>query len=239
MSASASIVARVNGVALNDAGEAVDAATLRQRACTELVRQAARAASDDVGSSGDAIERWLERTLSVEPPDEAACRRHFAAHGAHYDAGERLELRHVLFAVTPGVDVNALRARAEQKLLELRCAAPEGDAFAAAARTLSNCPSGAAGGMLGRVTRDQCAPEFAREVFGQASVGVLARLVHSRFGFHIVEILARDAPRGASYDEAAGRVRADLARQAWINAVRDALRALAAQAKLEGVSLDA
>jgi len=34
-------------------------------------------------------------------------------------------------------------------------------------------------------------------------------------------------------------VRADLARQAWINAVRDALRALAAQAKLEGVSLDA
>jgi peptidyl-prolyl cis-trans isomerase C len=238
MSAPAAIVARVNGIALNHAGEAVDAATLRQRACTELVRQAARAGSDDV-SSGDAIERWLERTVSVDPPDEAACRRHFAAHRARYDAAERLELRHVLFAVTPGVDVNALRARAEEKLLELRCSSPDGDAFAVAARTLSNCPSGAVGGVIGWVTRDQCAPEFARDVFGQATVGVLPRLVHSRFGFHIVEILARDAPRGARYDEAAGRVRADLARQAWVNAVRDALRALAAQAKFEGVSLDA
>jgi peptidyl-prolyl cis-trans isomerase C len=239
MSAPASIVARVNGIALNDAGEAVDAATLRQRACTELVRQAARAASDELASSGDAIERWLERTVSVDAPDEEACRRHFAAYRARYDADERLELRHVLFAVTPGVDVNALRARAEEKLLELRCASPEGDAFAAAARTLSNCPSGAAGGALGWVTRDSCAPEFARDVFGQAGVGVLPRLVHSRFGFHIVEILARDAPRALRYDEVAGRVRADLARQAWVNAVRDALRTLAAQATLEGVSLDA
>ena len=52
-------------------------------------------------------------------------------------------MRHILFAVTPGVDVNALRQRAEACLLDVRCATPDGqDRFATAARATSNCPSG-------------------------------------------------------------------------------------------------
>jgi hypothetical protein len=38
----------------------------------------------------------------------------------------------------------------------------------------------------------RCAPEFAREIFGKPEVGVLPRLVHSRFGLHVVEVLARE-----------------------------------------------
>src|SRR5690606_23445156 len=100
--------------------------------------------------------------------------------------GERARLRHVLFAVTPGLDVRALRLRAEALLLELRCADDGGARFAEAARHWSNCPTGAQGGDLGWLTREDCAPEFAREVFGAQEVGVLARLVHSRFGLHVV-----------------------------------------------------
>jgi carbonic anhydrase len=60
------------------------------------------------------------------------------------------------------------------------------------ARATSNCPSGAEGGALGWLTADDCAPEFAREIFGKPEVGVLPRLVHSRFGLHVVEVLARE-----------------------------------------------
>ena len=45
---------------------------------------------------------------------------------------------------------------------------------------------------MGWLTAQDCAPEFAREIFGKPEVGVLPRLVHSRFGLHVVEVLARE-----------------------------------------------
>ena len=103
-------------------------------------------------------------------------------------------VRHVLFAVTPGVDLDALRKRAEACLIDLRARIRgEADRFAQAAAQLSNCPSGRDGGHLGWLTAAECAPEFAREVFGHTEVGVLPRLVRSRFGLHVVEVLAREA----------------------------------------------
>ena len=130
---------------------------LRQRACTELLRQAAQRAglldpSDAPGLDGSiseaaaaAIDAHIDRAVQVPPPSDETCRRYFAANARSYATGERLHLRHILFAVTPGVDVNALRKRAEATLLDVRTS----DAFADAARTLSNCPTGAAGGDLG------------------------------------------------------------------------------------------
>jgi len=81
-----------------------------------------------------------------------------------------VRVRHVLFAVTPGIDVAALRHRAEACLLDVRChdGKTHGGAsagFERAARELSNCPSGAEGGELGWLTPADCAPEFAREIF--------------------------------------------------------------------------
>jgi peptidyl-prolyl cis-trans isomerase C len=230
---------RVNGVPLQDEHETLDEATLRQRASTELLRQAAERAGLRADSTGDAIEQLLERELSVPEPDEAACRRHFEAHAQRYAHGERLALRHVLFAVTPGVDVAALRQRAEALLMELRCADPASDAFGQAARQWSNCPTGADGGDLGWLTRDDCAPEFAKDVFSQDSVGVLPRLVHSRHGLHVVEVRQRQPATAPAYEQVRGAVRLALQQQAWVNALRQYLQRLAGAAELEGVSLDA
>ena len=93
--------------------------------------------------------------------------------------------------MTQGTDVVALRNRAETTLLDLRChdVSAVGDRFAKAANALSNCPSGAEGGDLGWLITADCAPEFAKELFGHTDVGVLPRLVHSRYGLHVVEDL--------------------------------------------------
>jgi peptidyl-prolyl cis-trans isomerase C len=243
---------RVNGVVLAEAGEVLDAATLRQRACTELLRQAAigagllaadaPAATAGVSSEAAdaAIEALLERELKIPEPDEATCRRHFAANAARYAEGERVQARHVLFAVTPGVDVAALRQRAEACLIDLRARrADEGDRFARAAGELSNCPSGAAGGDLGWLRAEDCAPEFARELFGRPEVGVLPRLVHSRFGLHVVEVIAREPGRQPAYEAVAAAVAQQLRQQAFATALRQYLQVLAAGAALEGVDLDA
>ena len=213
-------IARINGVALHAPGEALDAKTLRQRACTELLRQAAQRegllGADDPPpvdgaiseAAADAIDALLERALQVPEPTEDACRRHFAARAQSFSAGERVRLRHILFAVTPGVDVVALRKRAESALVDVRCHDGKAEgAFAAAARTLSNCPSGADGGELGWLLATECAPEFAKEIFARTEIGVLPRLVHSRFGFHVVEVLEREPGIVPTFEAAQGAVR--------------------------------
>ncbi len=244
-------IARINGVALNAPHELLDEEALRQRACTELLRQAAQQAgllsADDVpGALGaisteasDAIEQLLDRELPVPDPSEEACRRYHEAHPAAHAQGERAQLRHVLFAVTPGVDVKQLRLRAEALLIDLRCADDGGAKFAEAAAQWSNCPSGQQGGDLGWLTRADCAPEFAREVFGSSEIGVLARLVHSRFGLHVVEVVAREAGQQPAFEDVRQAIALTLRQQAWVNALRQYLQLLAGAAVVEGVALDA
>ncbi|HEY8708528.1 MAG TPA: peptidylprolyl isomerase [Burkholderiaceae bacterium] len=245
-------VARINGVALNREAEPLAPEALRQRACTELLRQAAIRASeldaadpaplDGVISepASAAIDAWLEREIKLPEPSDEACRRHHAAHPARYRSGERVRVRHVLFAVTPGMDVVRLRNRAEACLLDVRCHDGSGaDRFSRAARELSNCPSGEHGGELGWLSAADCAPEFARELFGHVEIGVLPRLVHSRFGLHVVEVLARESGTAQPFEAVRGAVAMALRQQAYVTALRQCLQLLAGQAVVEGVDLDA
>ena len=124
-------------------------------------------------------------------------------------------------------------------MLDVRCHRDgEADRFAAAAAELSNCPTGAQGGDLGWLTRDDCAPEFAREIFGRAEIGVLPRLVHSRFGLHVVEVLARDAGADTAFETVRGALMTTLRRQAYVTALRQYLQLLAGEAEVRGVDLD-
>lgn len=232
-------VARVNGIALHEPGEQLPPELLRQRACTELLRQEATRRGLAGGTTSHAIEALLDAALVVPDPGLDDCRRVYDANPARFACGERLHLRHVLFAVTEGVDVNALRQRAEALLFELRCAEPGAAAFEAAARRWSNCPTGADGGDLGWLTREECAGEFAREVFGRQTVGILPRLVHSRFGFHVVEVCAREPGMQPAFDEVRAAIAATLRQQAWARALRQYLQLLAGQAVIEGVDLQA
>jgi peptidyl-prolyl cis-trans isomerase C len=244
-------VARINGVALSAAGEILSPGELRQRACTELLRQAAQCAglldaadvptADGVISeaAASAIDALLQQ-LKLPEPSEEACRRHHAAHDSAYRTGERARVRHILFAVTPGVDVAALRKHAEPIFLDVRCHDGQAsDGFAAAARKWSNCPSGEHGGDLGWLGSADCAPEFAREVLGRVEVGVLPRLVHSRFGLHVVEVLEREPGVAQSFESVRGAVAMALRQQAYVTALRQYLRVLAGTAVVEGVELDA
>ena len=245
-------IASVNRVPLHRPEEILPAEALRQRACTELLRQAAQVAGlldagDAPGADGivseaasTAIEALLARELSIPEPSPEACARHYDAHLAHYRTGERVQVRHILFAVTPGTDVVALRNRAETCLLDVRCHDGSGGGqFARAARELSNCPSGERGGDLDWLVQGDCAPEFARELFGQSDVGVLPRLVHSRFGLHVVEVLAREPGMQQPLEAVRGAVTQSLQQKSFVSALQQYLRILAGAARLDGVELEA
>jgi peptidyl-prolyl cis-trans isomerase C len=247
------VLARINGAALHAQGETLDVDSLRQRACAELLRQAAVAAkllpADDLPScdgvqseaASNAIEALLEANLRIPEPSPEACQRHYSAHLARYTSGERVQVRHILFAVTPGLDVALLRQRAEACLLNVRCfdANSATDPFSDDAKNLSNCPTGAEGGQLGWLSAGDCAPEFAKELFGKTEVGVLPRLVHSRFGLHVVEVLAREPGQQQPFEAVHGAVAMALRQTTFVTALRQYLAQLAGHADVQGVDLDA
>ena len=247
------IIASINGIALHEAGEALDQQALRERACTELLRQQAVSAGllprssvlnapEPDETTRRAIEALLEAEVHSPEPGIEECRRHYEAHKPRFVVGQALRVRHILFAVTPGVPVNALAQRADSALLELSRQGVSIDRFAQLATELSNCPSSAQGGDLGWITPQDCAPELAKALFLQndaiQALGLHPRLVHSRFGLHIVEVLERQVGRLPAFAELQTQIGARLALQSQATALRQYMQLLVGQAEVEGVELE-
>lgn len=221
------------------------AAAGRALAVKALLRQ--RAVSLGIGSesydSEDAIfDALFDREVRVPEPSDEECRRFYDARPEAFTRGELFEASHILFAVTPGAPVNALRGEAEARLFELR-KAPE--KFADYAKQFSNCPSGQLGGNLGQIDRDSVVPEFyagLREFIGKNNdnpMGILPQLVRSRYGMHIVYVERYIPGRPVPYEMARERIAEHLRQKVRNKAVRQYVSLLAGEAKLEGVDLNA
>lgn len=243
----------INGIAIDDANKAVEPDLVKEMAYGELLRQhavaqgllprhtglSAPALTDDMRQ---VIEAMLDREVITPEPSDDECRRHYEANKRHFVVGQALHVRHILFAVTPGVNVHALSLRAEQALLDLTRKDAPADLFGRLAAELSNCPTGAQGGDLGWVAPQDCAPELANELFYQTdtrwSMGVHPRLVHTRFGFHIVEVLGRRKGQQSSYDAVASAIRHQLTTRCRATALRQFMLMLVGQAQIDGLDLE-
>jgi peptidyl-prolyl cis-trans isomerase C len=250
---SADPVARINGIALHEAGARPGDAALRERAWGELLRQEAvrqgllprhgdlEAPELSLGDQ-QTIAAMLDTAAPVAQPTADECRRYYDARKSHFFEGRQVRARHILFAVTAGVDVRKLAARAEQALTELSGAGAAQGRFAQLARELSNCPSGAQGGELGWLGPNDCADELAQALFeGRESsqgIGLLPRLVQSRFGLHIIEILERVPGRQLPFEQSQQRIAAQLAQQSRAKALHQYMQLLAGRALIEGLALE-
>ncbi len=246
-------IASVNGIALYEAGQAPDATALRELAYAELLRQQAvkagllprhkgLTAPELTESDRQVIETMLDAVVTSPQATDEECRRYYEAHKPQYVVGQALHVRHILFAVTPGVNVHALTVHAEKALLSLLGKEVSADHFTKIAAEMSNCPTSTQGGDLGWIGPDDCAPELANELFHQKhsswGMGVHPRLVHTRFGFHIIEVLGRRKGNQLTYDEVRERVAAQLALQSRAKALHQYMSLLAGDALVEGVELE-
>jgi peptidyl-prolyl cis-trans isomerase C len=161
------------------------------------ILERARALGLDTGDEEAAIEAVLDREVAVPSAGEAECRRYYEAHPGEFMSGGTVFASHILFAVTPGAPVEAIRRKAEATLMAVR---GRPGAFAELAREYSNCPTGAKGGDLGPLARGETAPEFERALFEGDAVGILPRLVATRHGFHIIRIDRREPGRLLPFD---------------------------------------
>lgn len=207
----------------------------------ELLRQRARELGYiEDGASDSDIERAIERTLAEEvvvpEPTDEECRRWYEANRQRFRSGDLVCARHILFQITPGTPVPAVRAVAETMLRELQA---QPDLFDARAKKHSNCPSGANGGSLGQLQRGETVPEFEKAIFDDHTVGVLPKLVTTRHGFHIIAVDQRIDGKPLPYEAVCERLAAELRQRSEARALSQYVRVVAGNAEIEGVELEA
>ncbi|WP_157018452.1 peptidylprolyl isomerase [Mesorhizobium xinjiangense] len=227
----------VNGVEVDATGTDAQFAAVR-----ELLRQRAvelgflDAAITDIAEVDAAVEDLLAEEVAVPTPDEAECRRYYEAHRNAFRSGDLVHARHILFQVTPSVNVAIIRARAEEALNALLA---EPERFSELARELSNCPSGEQGGNLGQIGRGDMVPEFEDALFRIDAIGLLPHLVKTRYGFHIVAVDQNIPGADLPFEEARGQIAETLQANVEEQALRQYIAILAGRAELAGVELEA
>ncbi|PJM87128.1 peptidylprolyl isomerase [Achromobacter ruhlandii] len=237
----------INGVELTDADMEqelplhADAPNPMRAATTALVlrrvlRDEATRQGLDLASEDDAIGVLLERQAPAPEADEAACRRYYQANPQRFIVGELIEADHILFQVTPGVNLDLLRAHAGLVLADL-LADPSG--FAEVARRQSNCPSAAVGGNLGQLGRGDTVPEFEKAVFSLPAGGLLPQVLETRHGLHIVRVTRRIEGRLLPFEQVRESIASALAAASRDTAWRQYARLLVDRADVRGIDLGA
>jgi len=232
------MILSINGMAVTvEAGHPAEFAAarelLRQRAIEVGLLEPAAEAEDVIAA---AIEALLEKEVTTPQPTEAECRRYYDNHPAEFESGDLANVRHILFQVTPQVNVPQMRTRAEQTLNELLA---EPERFTALAAELSNCPSGEQGGNLGQVGRGDMVPEFEAALFRLGPTGLLPELVKTRYGFHIVSVDQRIPGTKLPFDMVREEIAGKLSAAVEEKALMQYVSLLAGQAEIEGVDLAA
>lgn len=216
--------------------EAAEALVIRRL----LLNEAARQELDTTTPEGDetaeeaAIRRLLDSTITVPEADGATCRRWYEANRARFRSPEAWHAAHILIAADP--DDTAARTRAETLRAKV-AAAP--DRLAALAERHSDCPSREQGGDLGLVTAGSTVPEFEAALLTLNPGEVCPAVVESRYGFHVVRVLARAPAREIPFELAHDRVAEYLREASYRRAVHQYLSVLAGRADIRGVALAA
>jgi len=189
------------------------------------------------GMTLDQLQKQTRMGLDVSKVLDAEVNSKIAVPDADVDAfykqnterfkqGETVHASHILIGVPQGADAatkQAARAKAQQVLKQVKA----GGDFAALAKANSQDGSAQNGGDLGFFPKGQMEPTFEKTAFA-LKPGQTSGLVETPFGFHIIKVLERRAPRTAPLEEVAPQIKEFLSgqqRQAKITAFVDQAKA--------------
>ena len=179
------------------------------------------------------VERVLEsEVLPGIDVDVETAREFYEQHPAQFTKDGGVRARHLLIGVSPGAsdeEKAAARARTDRLLREAR----GGGDFAELARTHSQDSGSAAnGGDLGVVVRGQTAPDFEAALFA-LEPGELSDVVESPFGFHVIQMVGREASRTVPFAEASVQIRDFLMQQERQTRIAALIEMLKAKSDIE------
>jgi peptidyl-prolyl cis-trans isomerase SurA len=137
--------------------------------------------------------RLIQKVIrpKVEVPDSIAVRKFYDENRSDLPKKPRqFRVQDLFIATKPD---SLIERRARENALDVRKKILAGMSFEEAARTYSDDPRGKEGGSLGRASRGQLADRELENAAFDLKVGEVSQPVRSRFGYHLVEVTARDS----------------------------------------------
>ena len=179
------------------------------------------------------VERVLEsEVLPSIDVDVETTRAFYDQHAEQFTEGGGVRARHILIAISPDASARE-KAEARERADSLRREADGGADFADLARTHSEDPGSAAnGGDLGVVVRGQTVPDFEAALFA-LEPGSVSELVETSFGYHVIQMVEREAERIAPFAEASVHIREVLIQQEQQARTAEFIEALRARSDIE------
>jgi peptidyl-prolyl cis-trans isomerase D len=149
---------------------------------------------------------------SVSPVTNQQVEQYYQQHQKDYQVPEEVKVRHILIKVAPNADAKtdaAARQKAEDLLKQIKGGAD----FAQLAKANSDDPgSKEQGGELGMIQRGVTVPAFETAAFG-LQPGQYSDVIKTQFGYHILQVEAKQTAHLKPLDEVKAQIVATLTRQ--------------------------
>jgi len=217
---------------------AARALVIRQVLLAEAAKRGINDRDPEPGEEPDeaAIRRLLEAELKIPQPTEDELQRWYARNQDRLRLPDLWHVQHLLIGADPK-DIGATeqaKVRAEALLTEVL---QEPDRLTELARQFSDCPSRAQGGDLGIIERGSTVPEFEAHLVSLQPGEVCPAVVKSRYGMHVIRVLAREAGRVPPLASVRARIAEFLQEASWRQGVQGYIAALAARSRIQGFDL--
>ena len=165
-------------------------------------------------------------TANADPVTDEQVNTFYEENAERFTKKESVDARHILVACDGTAD-EAAHAEAKAKAESIGKELAEGGDFAELAKTHSSCPSNKDGGSLGTFGRGQMVPPFEEAAFSQ-EIGVNGPVIKTQFGYHIVQVTAREEAGQRPLADVSDDIRERLAMMAkqetfetFLNGLRD------------------
>jgi peptidyl-prolyl cis-trans isomerase C len=149
------------------------------------------------------IEAEVNSKVAVTDPEVKAF---YDQNLERFKQGDSVHAAHILIGVPQNATAEQ-KAEAKTKAAAVLKTLKAGGDFATLAKANSQDPGSAPnGGDLGFFPKGQMTPAFEEAAF-KLKPGAVSGLVETPFGFHIIKVTERRAPRTAPFDEVSGQIK--------------------------------
>ncbi len=149
----------------------------------------------------ETIETKIAVNIEVPEPE---VRKFYDENQEKFKQPETIKASHILVKVAPDAD-DAQKAKAREKIEEIRKKISDGGDFAALASEFSEGPSKNKGGDLGFFGRGKMVKAFEKVAFAMKTNEV-SDPVTTRFGYHLIKVTGKKTEQIRSYGEVKDRI---------------------------------
>jgi len=173
-------------------------------------------------TSEDVVKAQLKRQLTIQKfvnkefvekitITDKESKQYYDSNPKFFVKPERVRASHILIKVDAKAD-EAERAKAREKLTQIKKRIDTGEDFAALAGEVSDCPSKKQGGDLDYFRREQMVKPFSDAAF-QLKPGEVSNIVETGYGYHLIKVTDKQAESTVPYDDIKDRIQAFLKQQ--------------------------